>query len=325
MTVPSPIRFAPSTTGHAHPGTLLSALLCWLDARSRGARFLVRLENLDPERCKPGYEDDMLEALAWFGLDWDEVIRQNDQRMHHEAALDELAARDLLYPCSCSRARIKKLNQSAADGGFIYDNHCRTRALPPGGWRASNEPLRLRLTGDEIELHDESGFIYRQSPRREMGDPVVRRRDGSIAYHLACVIDDARAGIRRLIRGRDLLPSAPVQVVLHRQLGLTIPAYRHHFLFLETHGGKLAKFHGAVAVPELRSRFKGEELCGIVAHAAGLIDRPDMCHPEALRQTFDWKKIRSTDATLSWDGSQLTIIEGHPNSPSEPGSRDSAG
>lgn len=303
-----PIRFAPSTTGHAHPGTLLSALLCWLDARSQGVPFMIRLENLDPERCRTEYEQAMLDDLAWFGLDWDVVVVQQTLRDQHEAALDELAARDMLYPCTCSRARIKSLGRVAADGGFVYDGHCRNRRLPTGGWRTCREPMRVRLPNTPVTLHDEGGYEYRQTPATEMGDPVVRRRDGAIAYHLACVVDDARAGVTRLIRGRDLLPSAPVQMLLQHMLGYPTPTYRHHFLFLETHGNKLAKFHGAVGAASLRNVYTGEQMCGRLAHWAGLLPEPAACRPEDLLADFTWPRVRRDDLALVWDGTNLSCV-----------------
>lgn len=310
-----PIRFAPSTTGHAHPGTLISALLCWLDARSRGVPFMLRLENLDPERCRPEYETAMLRDLEWLGLDWDVLVRQHEQRPHHEVALDALAERGLLYPCSCSRSRIKSLNRPAPDGGYAYDNYCRERPLPSGGWRACDEPLRVKLPAGEITVRDEGGFDYAQDPLRAMGDPVVRRRDGAMAYHLACVVDDARVGVRRLIRGRDLLPSAPVQVALQQSLGLPTPAYRHHFLLLENHGGKLAKFHGAVGAPVLREFYTSEALCGFLAHLAGLAPATNPCRPADLVDNFRWDRVRRHDLTLEWDGTVLRAEITDPPSP----------
>jgi glutamyl-Q tRNA(Asp) synthetase len=286
------MRFAPSTTGYAHPGTLLSALLCWLDARSRGDRFIIRLENLDPERCRPEFEQAMLDDLAWLGLDWDEVVYQRDQVQHHEAALDQLAKRDLLYACSCSRADVKARCRPAADGGFAYDGACRERLLAPGAWRTTEHAVRVRLPDDEIEVIDENGEIYRQTPAHDMGDPVVRRRDGAIAYHLACVVDDARADITRLIRGRDLLPSAPVQILLHRMLGLPVPAYRHHFLLLEPQGDKLAKLHGSIDTRTLRKHYTPQHLCGQLAAWAGLIEGEHPCRPADLLTRFTWKHIR---------------------------------
>jgi glutamyl-Q tRNA(Asp) synthetase len=310
MTAPTPApppstRFAPSTTGVAHPGTLLSALLCWLDARSRGARVDLRLEDIDRERSRPEFITALPLDLEWFGLDWDRVVLQSERRRDHEAALDALAAAGRLYPCLCSRARVKGLGRIAPDGGFAYDNACRHRPLPPGGWRGAGEPIRLRLPDDAIDMGDEAGFRIRQVPGVDMGDPVVVRRDGAVAYHLAVVADDAAAGYGRLIRGRDLAASAPTQILIYRLLGRPVPAYRHHLLVLEPRGEKLAKFHGAVGVPELRGVFTAPELCGLLAHRAGLRERPDPVRPPELVGDFDWSRVRTADVALRWSGRTL--------------------
>jgi glutamyl-tRNA synthetase/glutamyl-Q tRNA(Asp) synthetase len=299
-------RFAPSTTGHAHPGTLLSALLTWLSARSTGGRVVLRLENLDPQRCRPEFDLAMIDELRWFGLDWDDIVHQDRRTADHEAALDSLAKSGRLYPCSCSRARLKELGRAAPDGGFAYDNRCRHQPLPVSGWRACTEPLRVCLSDDAILFTDEGGLIIQQSPARDMGDPVVRRRDGAIAYHLACVIDDAAMHATHLIRGRDLAPSAPVQIVLQRLLELPTPTYRHHFLLLEKTGSKLAKFHQSVAVTELKRTYSAEALCGWLAFVAGLRSAPDPAHPEDLITSFTWSRVNTNDVGVSWNGSNLT-------------------
>jgi len=302
------IRFAPSTTGYAHPGTLLSGLLCWLDARSSGVPIILRLENIDPDRSRPEYESAMLEDLAWLGLDWDRVTYQSQNRSLHEHALDKLQEMDALYPCSCSRARMKELGVLAPDGGFVYDNACRNRSLPPGGWRACTEPVRVRLPDRTIDFIDEGGVPIKQQPVREMGDPVVRRRDGAIAYHLACVVDDAALPVTRLIRGRDLIHSAPIQIVLQSMLGYPTPLYRHHFLLLDDAHGKLAKFHGSVGAPELKNVYRPEELCGLLAYWCGILKQPEAYRPVDLLSLFRWNNIRHEDLTVRWDGRQLDAV-----------------
>jgi glutamyl-tRNA synthetase/glutamyl-Q tRNA(Asp) synthetase len=299
------MRFAPTTSGPAHPGTLLAGLLAWLDARSRGARILLRLEDVDPERCTPEHADEMRAALDWLGLDWDGEQRQSASRAAHEAALDRLAAADLLYPCSCSRAEIARTSERAADGGFRYTGRCRARPLPPGGWRESGEALRLRLPAGRVELVDESGLDLSQDPLAAMGDPVLRRRDGAIAYHLAVVVDDAASEITRIVRGRDLAPSTAIHVLLQRALALATPAYRHHFLLLEESGGKYAKLHGAVGWRELAARYDGPALCGLLAALAGLASDSRPTTPRALLATFDWSRVRARDVLLRWDGRTL--------------------
>lgn len=301
-------RFAPSTTGRAHPGTLLAALLCWLDARSLGGRLILRLEDLDPDRSRASLAVGLQEDLAWLGLAFDDVQRQSEARPRHEAALDALAARGLLYPCACSRAALRAHGVSAPDGGFAYPGTCRTRALPDGGWRASGEPLRVLVPSREVRVDDESGAVWALDPARAFGDPIVRRRDGAIAYHLASVVDDAASGVTRVVRGRDLALHTPLQVALRELLGLPVPAFRHHLLLLEPRGDKLAKLHGSVAAPELRLHYAADALCGLLAHACGLRPTAAPTTPRDLLRDFDWRHVNSEDVTLHWTGRALELV-----------------
>lgn len=298
-------RFAPTPSGPAHPGTLLAALLCWLDARSRGAALLLRLEDVDFVRCTPAWSDDMRAALAWLGLDWDAEIVQSERRAAHEAALDRLAERGLLYPCRCSRADVRRAGLPAADGGWRYPGTCRERALGPGGWRASHEALRLRLPAGRVELRDESGLDLSQDVRAEMGDPVVRRADGAIAYQLAVVVCDREDRIDRVVRGRDLASATATQRVLQRALDLPCPGYRHHLLLLEERGGKLAKLHGSVGWHALREAMSARALCGFLARLVGLADTARETTPRELLADFAWERVSPRDRVLRWDGHAL--------------------
>ena len=299
-------RFAPSTTGQAHPGTLLSALLVWLDARSQGGTLLLRLEDLDHTRVKAEWSDAIVDALRWLGLDWDETIVQSGRRASHERALDQLAAAGRLYPCTCSRAD-RAGGRRAPDGGWAYANTCRDRPLPTGGWRAVTTNLRARLPDERVTLVDESGVELSQTPALEMGDPIVRRRDGVIAYQLAVVVDDADEAITDIVRGRDIAPSTATQILLQRLLGVATPRYRHHFLLLEHSGDKLAKLHGSIPFPAVRARYRGEELIGILAQTAGLVDSAAPVTPAALVASFDWARVTRSDRVARW--TDALIIE----------------
>ncbi len=301
-------RFAPSPSGPAHPGTLLAGLLAWLDARSRGAGFALRLEDVDAERCTPALAHEMREALGWLGLDWDAETVQSERRAAHEAALDALAGRGLLYPCCCSRADVRRSGSPAADGGHRYPGTCRARGLPPGGWRETREPIRLRLPEGLVEPLDEGGVDLTQEPFRAMGDPVLRRRDGAIAYHLAVVVDDAAGGVTRVVRGRDLAPSTATHRVLQQLLDLPTPTYRHHLLLLEERGQKLAKLHGAVGWRELRAHYSPDALCGWLAWVVGLQAEPRPRNPSGLLHEFDWVRVRTDDPIVRWTGGELVRI-----------------
>jgi glutamyl/glutaminyl-tRNA synthetase len=301
-------RFAPTPSGPAHPGTLLSGLLAWLDARSRGAGFGLRLEDVDAQRCSPALALEMREALAWLGLDWDAESVQSEGRAAHEAALDALGHAGRLYPCRCSRTELRRRGAPAADGGQRYPGSCRGRELPAGGWRNSAEAIRLRLPAGRVAVADEGGTPLDQDPVLEMGDPVLRRRDGAIAYHLAVVVDDAAEGVTRVVRGRDLAPSTAIHCVLQRALGLPTPRYRHHLLLLQEHGSKLAKLHGAVGWQALREHSSPEALCGWLAWAAGLLPEQEPRSPAELLADFDWGRVRRDDAVVRWTGRELLRI-----------------
>jgi len=298
-------RFAPSVTGEAHPGTLLAALLSWLDARARGDRYLLRLEDVDHTRKRPHFAARIEEDLRWLGIDWDDRELQSDARERHGAALDRLQAAGLLYPCRCTRADRVTGGRRAPDGGWAYENRCRGRPLPSGGWRGSREPVRVWLPDRDVLLTDESGLDLSQRPARDMGDPILVRRDGVLAYQLVVVVDDDAAGVTRIVRGRDIAPSTATQVLLQELLDLPRPAYRHHFLLLEPRGGKLAKLHGSVAARQLRAHYTAPMLVGWLAHAAGLAPDPSPTTPSDLVARFRWERVRAADLTVRWTGSAL--------------------
>ena len=296
-------RFAPSATGPAHPGTLLAALLCWLDARSQGGRIVLRLENLDPQRCTAQKTQQLIAQLRWFGLDdWDVVEIQSQHTQRHKLALAELISQGMVYACRCSRSEIKAWAQPAVNGGWVYPGTCHQRLV--NDISLAEPPLRVRLN-QSLSLSDLNGGDLSQDIPRDLGDPVILRRDGAVSYLLAAVVDDAALGVTHVVRGQDLAATTAVQVALSDALGHQRPRYRHHFLLTEAHGYKLAKFHGSVGVPQLRECYQPEELCGILAHLAGL--RPDAapCQPDELLADFSWDKVTREDRNLGWDGTAL--------------------
>lgn len=312
MTVDARCRFAPTTSGSAHPGTLLAGLLCWLDARSRGAHLELRLEDIDRTRCTPEAARDLRAALEWFGLDWDGESLQSERSREHASALEKLAQRGLLYPCRCSRSDVKRSGTLAADGSHRYPGTCRDRGLPRAGWLHCGDALRLRLENGRVEPVDEGGFPLAQDPAADMGDPVVRRRDGTVSYHLGVVVDDAAQAVTRIVRGSDLAASTAIHVVLQRLLGFATPVYRHHLLLLEEQGSKLAKLHGAVGWHELREHYTPERLCGFLAWVSGLRKTPADAKPRELLPDFDWERVRRQDQVLRWTGGELLHLGSGP-------------
>ncbi len=299
-------RFAPSTTGEAHPGTLLSALLVWLDARAHGGRVVLRLEDLDVVRVKAVWAQHLVDVCAEIGLTWDDVVVQSWRAAEHAAALDQLAAAGRLYPCACTRSQ-RAGGRRSPDGGWAYDNTCRDRRLV-GDWRACSEALRLRLDDVRVDLVDDGGRDLSQTPAIDMGDPIVRRRDAVIAYQLAVVVDDAAAGITHVVRGHDIAPSTATQVLIQRALGLPTPRYRHHFLLLgDERGDKLAKLHGSIPYSTLRAFHTPAAACGLLAHGAGLLDEPRPCTPAELVSGFTWDRVPRADRVATLTDTGLVI------------------
>lgn len=309
-------RFAPSTTGRAHPGTLLAALLCWLDARRRRGEVLLRLEDLDRERTKPGFVDGLERDFESIGLDWDGVSRQSDQIERYEACLDALAAAGRIYACDCTRATIRASPVRAPDGSFRYSGACRERVVGGEAWRRTEGPLRIRLDDLDVAIRDESGIDLSGNPAALFGDPLVRRRDGAYAYHFTSVVDDEADSVNRIVRGRDLAPSTTLQVGLRMQLGYAIPSYRHHALLLESGGevspegegrvttAKLSKFHGAVDLLELVKLHDVPTLVGMLASFVGLVPEGTRCLPQDLVSEFDWARVSTRDIALEWSTSR---------------------
>ena len=297
-------RFAPSTTGPAHPGTLVAGLLAWLDARSQNGKFILRLEDLDPDRALSEFSENMVSDLTWFGLDWDELNIQSDNTAQHHIALDKLSQANALYPCSMSRAEIKKVGIRSPDGGFAYPNSNRGTPLPKAGWSKSTEPLRAQLPNKTFTPNELSSGNWNQNPSQALGDPIVKRRDGAIAYNLAVVVDDASSEVSHIVRGSDIASSTATQMALMDLLQIPAPIYRHHFLLLEPRGEKLAKLHGSIGTPVLRQHYGPQELCGLLAHLSGLQANPKPCTPVQLLETFSWDQVSQEDVVVKWDETQ---------------------
>ena len=255
-------RFAPSPTGPLHFGSLLAAAGGWLDARAADGEWLLRIEDLDPPREPPGAADDILRTLEAIGLWWDgEVVFQSRRLPIYESVLARLGAAGWAYPCTCSRKRIEAANrQRGRPGDRSYPGTC--RALPaPAAWKS--RILRVRTTPEPMGIMDRLQGPFEQSLEGEVGDFVLRRREGFIAYQLAVVVDDALQGITDVVRGTDLLDSTPRQVWLQRLLAYPTPRYMHLPVVIAPGGEKLSKQTGAAAVDarcagELAWRILGE-------------------------------------------------------------------
>ena len=248
-------RFAPSPTGPLHVGSLRTALVAWLFARSQASAFRLRIEDLDPQRSRPEFIDAQISDLTALGLDWDgEVVRQCGRTALYEDALSQLRSQGRLYPCFCTRAEIREA-ASAPHGDYpdgAYPGTCRElteRERLDRERSGRPQALRLRAEGERIGFSDRLLGSWSSN----VDDFVVRRADGVPAYQLAVVVDDAAQGIGEVVRGADLLGSTPRQILLARLLDLPQPTFAHVSLVLGPDGSRLAKRHGGVTLDDVRN------------------------------------------------------------------------
>ncbi len=301
-------RFAPSPSGYLHMGNLLAMLLAWLDCRAQNGRLIFRLEDLDPSRSKREYTDALAGDLRWLGLDWDEgwpdpAYAQSRRTDRYQLAFDALREAGLCYPCWCSRARRLAAASAPAPGEASCDPGCRCNRLS----REERERLfavsprppawKLRAPDREIVLSDGHYGLLRQNPAREGGDYVIRRSDGVFAYQLAVCVDDMEMGVTRVVRGRDLLDSAPRQKWLIETLGGRAPEYCHAPLLTDGQG-KLSKRLGSLSTQVLRRESSPEELTGRLAWLCGLLDRPEPVRPAELLPDFSWDRVKRENILL---------------------------
>ena len=245
-------RFAPSPTGSLHAGSLLAAVGSYLDARTAGARWLVRIEDLDTARIIPGCEEQMLRTLEAYGFEWDgDVVRQSSRRDAYRDALGRLAAAGRTFRCCCSR---KDLAGDGGDHSPGYPGTCRHGPTRPGATAA-----RFRVSDRSISF-DDLFLGSRTFDTRALGDFVVERRDGVPSYQLAVVVDDAWQGVTRVVRGADLVASTPWQIELQEALGLPRPSYGHLPLLTEPGGRKLSKSLRSIPIPLVQATAGHSEL-----------------------------------------------------------------
>jgi glutamyl-tRNA synthetase len=301
-----------------HVGNARTALAAWLSARSRGGRFVWRVEDLDPPRVVPGMAAAQRADLAWLGLDWDEgpdvggpfaPYTQSERSAVYEAALDRLAAAGFLFPCRLSRKDLQAM-ASAPHGAEEAPYPASLRpADPDPGWferlRETARPeaaIRFRVHGRAVSFVDRVQGPIAERVDLAVGDFVLKRRDGLWAYQLAVVVDDLAMAIDDVVRGADLLASTARQIQLVAALGGTPPAYAHVPLMVNARGEKLSKRDGGLTLRFLREAgIAPEAVAGYLAHSLGLIDRAERCRPTDLVSIFAWERIGRADWTLPED------------------------
>lgn len=293
-------RFAPSPTGRLHLGNVRSALLGWLQARSAGGEFLLRIEDLDPDRSKPEHTEGIFEDLRWLGLDWDgPVMKQSERGAAYEAALSQLKRAGRVYPCWCSRQDIARAASAphVGEDGPVYPGTCRGRSEAPP--HARPPALRFRVEPGVERFIDALHGEQTQDVAAAVGDFVLRRFDGVPSYQLAVVVDDAAQNISDVLRADDLLGSTARQLQLYRALKLEPPRFAHVPLLVGPDGHRLAKRFGALTVAALREKgFSPERVLGRLAQWSGLGDGSPVSL-ETLREGFSLQRVRREPAVVT--------------------------
>lgn len=294
-------RFAPSPSGRMHLGNLFSFLLAWCSVRSAGGELVLRMEDLDPQRTSADFAALIRKDLLAFGLDWDrEVPCQSLRTPAYDAAFARLEALGLVYPCYCSRSQVHAASAPhLGQSEFVYAGTCRDLSPEQRAAKKRLPAWRLRVPAEEWTVHDGLQGDYTELLSRDCGDFVIRRADGVYAYQLAVVVDDAEGGVTQVVRGRDLLASAPRQEYLFSLLGKPAPDYIHVPLLLAPDGRRLSKRDGDLDLEALLSRFTAEAIIGKLAFSAGLLDRNEAISARELAAIFDWSSVRREDICLT--------------------------
>ena len=282
-------RFAPSPTGRMHLGNVFSALLSWLSAKSKGGQWLLRIEDIDRQRSRQEYADLLMDDLQWLGLPWDGTPVYQSQRSDiYEHYFKMLRQKELTYPCYCTRADLLATQAPhESDGRVVYAGTCRHKTPQPGVTAAT----RLIVPDEDYSFTDGHYGTHSVNLARQVGDFIVRRKDGAWAYQLVVVIDDALTGVTEVVRGCDLLLSSPQQMYLAGVLGFDAPQFIHLPLLCNEQGQRLSKRDQSLDMASLRERHTPNELIGLLAFLAGLLPQPDALSPTELLPLFSWNLI----------------------------------
>ena len=295
-------RFAPTPSGRLHLGNILCAMLAYLSVRSKGGRFLLRIEDVDVPRCPRSLAKRCIDDLAWLGFIWDEApLFQSDRIETYSAVLNRLTQEGHTYPCFCTRAQLMSLSApNLGDTQVIYQRTCARLTAEEAAEKAKTRApaIRLRVPNEEIAFTDGLFGPQTENIERDCGDFILRRSDGLYGYQLAVVVDDALSGVTEVVRGRDILSATPRQLYLQRLLGYDAPEYTHIPLLVDHQGRRLAKRDKDLDLTALSQRFSPEDILGMLAFSAGLVEEVRPASLEALIPLFDWQKIRTEDLRL---------------------------
>jgi len=290
-------RFAPTPSGRMHLGNVFAALMAWLSVRSKDGELVLRMEDLDTQRTSSDFASVLRSDLEWLGLNWDRETAPQSQRSEvYDAYFEKMERMGLLYPCYCTRSQLHSVNAPhLSDGTYVYPGTCRNLTEAPAG----RKPAWRVMVPDKVwEFTDWVQGDYRLNLATDCGDMVVRRADGVYVYQLAVTVDDGEAGVTEVVRGMDLLSSAPRQMYLQELFGFPHPEYGHVPMLLAPDGRRLSKRDKDLDLGELRKRVTAEQLLGTLAFAGGLIDQNTAISSAELAKEFSWEKLRGDSIYL---------------------------
>ena len=288
-------RFAPSPSGRMHLGNVFSAMLAWLSVRSQNGEMVLRIEDLDPDRCRPEYAETLKDDLRWLGLDWDrEQTPQSLRTAAYAKEFDKLSDLGLVYPCYCTRGELHAASAPhASDGRVLYAGTCRNLTPEQRAEKTKKPAWRLAVPDKVYGYTDGLQGYYEENLAAECGDFIIRRADGVYAYQLAVVTDDGDGGVTQVVRGMDLLDSTPRQLYLYELLGLNAPEFYHVPLLTAPDGRRLSKREKDLDLGALRKTHTPEQLLGKLAHLAGVLEHPEPASAKEIARVFDWKNVKT--------------------------------
>ncbi len=293
-------RFAPTPSGRMHLGNVFSFLIAWLSVRSRGGSMILRMEDLDTQRTNPENARILREDLLWLGLDWDlETPPQSQRNEVYQEYFRKLLDMELLYPCYCTRNQLHSINAPhLSDGTYIYPGTCRNLTDAQRAEFDRSPAWRVKVPDKQWTVRDLLQGEYRENLAKDCGDFVVRRSDKMFVYQLAVTVDDGLSGVTEVVRGSDLLSSAPRQMYLQELFGFSHPVYGHIPLLVAPDGRRLSKRDKDTDLGCLRSRCTPEKIIGMLAFASGLIDVQRDVSTKELLEEFSWAKLSSAPICL---------------------------
>ena len=296
-------RFAPTPSGRMHLGNVFAALIAWLSVRSRDGELVLRMEDLDTQRTSADFAEVLRDDLRWLGLDWDvETPPQSQRSRVYDRYFEKMADMGLLYPCYCTRSQLHSVNAPhLSDGTYVYAGTCRDLTEQQRAAFDRKPAWRVKVPDKVWQITDLVQGDYALNLATDCGDMVVRRADGVYVYQLAVTVDDGEAGVTEVVRGMDLLSSAPRQMYLQDLLGFAHPTYGHVPMRLAPDGRRLSKRDKDLDLGVLRQRITPEALIGTLAYASGLLDRNEAISARELAGIFTWDKLKGDAIYLDAD------------------------